>query len=118
MEREAPRFRCAYCAGETLSWTGTPAKCGHCKREFLDVHDDPEFVTSVRGVVDSIHDHVLKYRERYGSGSGLALDLDHACSWLMTTIGEEWQDEDRTYTPAERQLDTRIDAWTARREAA
>ena len=38
MKREATRFRCAYCAGETLSWTGTPTECGHCKREFLDVH--------------------------------------------------------------------------------
>ena len=30
----------------------------------------------------------------------------------------EWQDEDRTYTPPEQQLDTRIDGHTARREAA
>lgn len=118
MKREAPRFRCAYCAGETLSWTGTPTGCGHCKRPFLDVRDDPEFVTSVHGVVDAIRDHVLKYRDRYGSSSGLAIDLDHVCARLMTTINEEWQDEDRIYTPAEQQLDTRIDGWTARREAA
>jgi len=100
--KEEPRFRCAYCAGETLSWTGAPTECAYCKRPFLDVSDDPEFVGSVRGVVDTIRDHVLKYRDRYGlSRGGLTDDLDHVCSWLMSTIGEEWQDEDRIYTPAE-----------------
>ena len=118
MKHRAPTFRCAYCAGETLSWTGTPTQCGHCKRVFLDVRDDPEFVASVHGVVDTVRDHVRKYQDRYGPGNGLALDLDHACGWLMTTINEEWQDEDRVYTPAEQQLDTRIDGQTARLAAA
>ena len=118
MKRDAPRFRCAYCAGETLSWLGTPKECGHCKRVFLDVRDDKEFVASVHGVVDTVRDHVRKYQDRYGSSSVLAIDLDHVCGWLMTTINEEWQDEDRVYTPAEQQLDTRIDGCTVRREAA
>ena len=118
MKHKAPTFRCAYCAGEMLSWTGTPKECGHCKRVFLDVRDDKEFVASVHGVVNTVRDHVRKYRDRYGPSSQLTVDLDHVCAWLMTTINEEWQDEDRVYTSAEQQLDTRIDCSIGRRKAA
>ncbi len=104
--KEIPHYRCQYCVGETRSWVGRPARCGHCKRTF---RDDPEFAASTRNVINAIREHVLRHRDHYGPGSHSALDLDGVCSRLITRIDEEWQDEDRIYLPSEQQLDVRID---------
>ena len=58
----------------------------------------------------------------FAKGKHWELNWDdcHVCQGHgMLPIGEsKWQDEGRTYTPAERQLDTRIDGIAVRREAA
>ena len=59
-----------------------------------------------------------KQAKAFGYGRGWE-DCKMCWGHGMLPKGESvWQDEGRTYTPPEQQLDTRIDGWTARREAA
>ena len=63
-----------------------------------------------------VYDEELRRSVGYGRGWE---DCETCWGHGMLPKGESvWQDEGRTYTPPERQLDTRIDGMVERREAA